>query len=610
MGFSSSFDPAKSSRPPRQRLRVSRLIGVAVAVFVVLAVFTSHEPARHQVYRTHLLRPNPSSEQEHVAEDAAITQLHELPISDPPNLGANAVDAKSASSSNSYVPDVISATKAPTGSIAVYPISSGSHSHPLKRPDQVSQLAFAASPTLDPNIRTGSPVPSDTPVDHSNPRSRIGSALQKLLDWDPPTWASLHNPPYNRFKQRDYDPNRWEAFDMNTEFFTDNALDANRESVAYKPYPEYNGRDWRAKFKGDYVSCEGVAGELFNESDRELPRAYKRKKVNEHTEPFVGSFEAVGLDGSVCFDRYSRLGPFGQSGAVSLVGEPDLGQVQNQCLERNSDRYADARAPDVRPGVQATHAIGSHSRSALEHDTEGPSHANRTAVLIRAWEDYDYEENDIVSIRSLVSELALQSGGEYHVFLFVMLMEGADIKDEALYDKKMAAIPKELRSMTIFWSEKLSEELYPNVGHYQVVKSQFMPVQWFMSTHPEFEYVWNHELDARYIGHHYHFIEKVVDFARKQPRKYLWERNARYYIPSAHGSYEEFFNNSNQQIKNSPYVKPIWGSQYIPSAEAEGPQPPGPLEADNFEWGVGEEADFISLLPMWDPHRTVWCKYR
>lgn len=37
--------------------------------------------------------------------------------------------------------------------------------------------------------------------------------MKKMLDWERPTGAG-HWPPYNDFVNTDYDPNRWEAFDM------------------------------------------------------------------------------------------------------------------------------------------------------------------------------------------------------------------------------------------------------------------------------------------------------------------------------------------------------------------------------------------------------------
>ena len=464
------------------------------------------------------------------------------------------------------------------------------------------------------------PIPDDVPIDHTNPRGRLPKEMEELLHWDPPVWATLHRPHYADFLDRDYDPNRWEGFGKNTGFFANNTLtpsnntasSAGDVAVAYAPYPDYNSREYLQKWRGQHVPCIGMQGRPLNESD-ELPKAYRRKTFSIGP-PDVGSFEAIGLDEDICFDRHSRFAHVGGVDGTRLSTPVNLGRLQNQCLERNRERFEMHDPPNVRPGVQLPEShlnftndvIKSQQRNQTKY---GPQYKPRTAVLIRSWENYEYEPNDIQAIRSLVHELSLQSGGEYHVFLFVNLKdENIDIYNEPGYiDGKMQQIPDELRDMTILWNEKICADVYPDVGQYQVLLAQFMPVQWFMETHPEFEYVWNWEMDARYIGHHYHFTEKVAQFAARQPRKLLWERNARFFLPKAHGTYEEFFNDTNKQIEDSPFVfNPVWGHRHFDEPMVIGPTPPHPEEDDNYEWGVGEEADFVSLLPIWDPRHTTW----
>ena len=53
--------------------------------------------------------------------------------------------------------------------------------------------------------------------------------------------------------------------------------------------------------------------------------------------------------------------------------------------------------------------------------------------------------------------------------------------------------------------------------------------------------------------------------------------------------------------------EPVWGPKpYAPFQYPLGPSPPRSADEDNFEWGVGEEADLITLQPIWDPSETVW----
>jgi len=55
---------------------------------------------------------------------------------------------------------------------------------------------------------------SETELVETTPRSRITAQLQEQLTWDPPVDIKNHYPPYDQYKTRDYDPNRWEAFEQ------------------------------------------------------------------------------------------------------------------------------------------------------------------------------------------------------------------------------------------------------------------------------------------------------------------------------------------------------------------------------------------------------------
>ena len=149
------------------------------------------------------------------------------------------------------------------------------------------------------------------------------------------------------------------------------------------------------------------------------------------------------------------------------------------------------------------------------------------------------------------------------------------------------------------------------IGDWQVYWHQFMPLQWFSKSFPEFDFVWNWETDARYTGNHYHFLEQMANFTKNVPRKHMWERNARFYFPEAHGTYDEFLNDTDATIMSAVgkgKMKPVWGPRpYKPIMQSPiGPTPPHAYEEDDFSWGVGEDADLITLQPIWDPTHTWW----
>jgi hypothetical protein len=129
-------------------------------------------------------------------------------------------------------------------------------------------------------------------------------------------------------------------------------------------------------------------------------------------------------------------------------------------------------------------------------------------------------------------------------------------------------------------------------------------VQIFSQVFSDFDYYWQFEMDSRNFGHMYHFLDKAADFAKEQPRKHLCERNAYFYIPDFHGTWSAFSDMVKSKLVGRDTV---WGP--IP---AQGIQPVGPTppvrnpEDDDFKWGVGEEADLITFLPIFDPENSKW----
>lgn len=468
------------------------------------------------------------------------------------------------------------------------------------------------------------------------PPSQVQSKIFSVLDeWVPPTGVQQW-PPYEWYGEADYDPNAWEGFEWNNDYYINNGVKslASRTSFVtatptptpYLPYPQLNDPEWNAKYHGDYVPCIGPRGKPMNESLEDIMHAWPGVP-DGFPDPALGDPDAAGIDIDHCFDRFHRFGPYGYGQEEKNVAhwqqpssKPDWsytpwGELQDKCVAANHERFA----PEARTAVNITHGntmpadhlkIPGHINSS----DVAPSYRTRTAVLIRTWEGYNYKDNDLEAIRALIAELNLLSGGEYQVFLFV------NIKDlslnlfgnhEVYMDTLKANVPREFWDIAILWNERVMEKWYPRMGHWVVYWHQFMPVQWFSKLHPEFDFIWNWETDARYTGNHYHFLEQIAKFSRKAPRKYLWERNARFNIPAAHGTYEQFLNDTHttvEEARSHANLKPVWGpAPYTDNMmEPVGPKPPRSMDEDNYEWGVGEEADLITLQPIWDPTSTQW----
>ncbi|KAK4996247.1 hypothetical protein LTR66_004104 [Elasticomyces elasticus] len=477
------------------------------------------------------------------------------------------------------------------------------------------------------------------PIEH-RPADEIKSMIAKLIKWEPlNTWG--HWPPWDGYKSQDYDPNRWEGFEEETAYFTKNGIKLMADQVRgagqkdskpapYLPYPEYNTKRWKKTWEGEYAPCKGARGKYLNDSIEDMVLAYPRLP-NEWPDAGSGSAEATGLDQDVCMDRYHRYGAYGLGQTVANIADwdrpivkPDWtdvkwGQLQDQCLESNKNRYK----PDARQAMILNTGKGTPEEAGVSKLSKWlPSNLavkkaqyhSRTAVLIRTWEGYSYTENDLQAIRALVTELSLLSGGEYQVYLFVNVKEhDANMLEqpEVYNDILKQSVPRELRDIAVLWNERICEQWYPDVGDWQVYWNQFMPVQWFSKMHPEFDFIWNWETDTRYTGNHYHLLGQVSAFSKRMPRKYLWERNQRFYFPAVHGTYTSFMNDTDATIASSAakgHITPVWGALPYNTSEQTptGPKPPHPESEDRFTWGVDEEADLITLQPIWNPAETEW----
>lgn len=448
--------------------------------------------------------------------------------------------------------------------------------------------------------------------------------------------------------------------------------------------------DWRARstrfdpFDGakDTGPYQRVACSLDAKSNLSTPQLLTYAGVPMGLpDPIMGSYDLFGLRNDVCFERYGRLGPyglgyskrFGGSGAGMeghIDGKEEVwgdqleivwrrmkwAEAQERCIDLNAHRFKSSRPNDADDSFASMGAgkpsKDSRSSGRAEDRTSqagpGPTTLPRTAVVIRTWMDYSYDDEDLFYLRALVNELAIQSGGEYTVhFLIHVKDDNLQIwADDATYQRVLdESLPEEFRGMGTLWSERqmgliyggVAESFYRDLPVHGVYRSAYMPMQYFAHKHPEYDYFWNWEMDIRYTGHFYHLFDKVSTWAAQQPRKGLWERNGRFYIPSEHGSWDDFRQMVRVQTehgtasKENIYAKlaadantkapmdrasrraeqPVWGPM-PPDGESESvvtaddPIPPTKYDEDNFQWGAGEEADLITFNPLFDPSGTNW----
>ncbi|KIH94216.1 hypothetical protein SPBR_05675 [Sporothrix brasiliensis 5110] len=393
------------------------------------------------------------------------------------------------------------------------------------------------------------------------------------------------------------------------------------------PYPNYNSWSWRRSGKARYVPCKGPLGRSVADVSAfvGLPDGFPS--------PSIGSYDVFAIDQHLCYERDTRLGIYAL--ADGTRDEIDWGDVQMDCVDRNQARFdlvgppndlvttVYGEIPAVDTGVSTErHKLRRRTPTvdALDEETNNENgqrrslteavHEQRTAILLRSYTGKKYTENDRYIIRALVAELSLRSGGEYQVFLLVHVKdEGVNLWDNQTYETYLQeSVPKEFLGMTLLWNDDFVQETYPKLEkgyEASVHNAQWLSVQKFMQEFREFAFVWNWEMDARITGHAYDMLEKLGQFSKRQPRRGLWERNERYYIPGYHGVYDTDFRLSVEAMSKKSAV---WGPPPdTPFINPIGPRPPTTAPHDDkFKWGVGEDADLITLSPLFDPKGSGW----
>lgn len=353
--------------------------------------------------------------------------------------------------------------------------------------------------------------------------------------------------------------------------------------------------------------------------------------------PYFGGYEELGMKPNQCWERFGRLGPYGYSysktkGGFGLEMPPPDDQtldrmvqkydytdinwdkVQKRCLDKNRDRFSlDNKAPTKPDG--ALSRLWSHA----DKMTGGKKLLPRNVFLLRAWTGIEWTPMRIINTRALISELSLKSGGQFDVHIFMHVTDDSiDISDPATAKKVVHDnVPEEFWDMTTPWSVPDMAAYYPGFRDdmtlendsqkplYSVYRIPHFALQWFAQRHPEYEYFWNWELDLRYTGHYYEFFNAAANWADKQPRKYLWERNERFWIPGLHGRYSDFMDLVEKETIASKEPSP-WGPMINEGLVSTATHPPTSIDRDNYEWGVGEPADLVSFSPLFDPVKNAW----
>ncbi|ROT41208.1 hypothetical protein SODALDRAFT_322393 [Sodiomyces alkalinus F11] len=402
----------------------------------------------------------------------------------------------------------------------------------------------------------------------------------------------------------------------------------------YRPYPDYHSEEYLAKHP-PVVECH------LDEHGTPVPDIHAFPGVPQpHPDPALGDHKILGIRNDVCFDRFGRYGPYGlgygteeggtgqgmdteHTGAEAVWADTgkidyrrvDWGGAQERCVARNAQRFVDTTDTDGGNGKEDQNGIRKIEQ--------------RQAVIVRTYVGYRWTPHAILNLRAIISELSLKTGGEYSVhFLLHVKDRNAPIwADRSVVQRILDEnVPQEFHSLCTVWSEDQMRLYYPgDFGEtfrtpssqpvHGVYRSAHMPMQVFALQHPEYAHIWNWELDMRYTGSFYELFDRIRSWARDQPRRLLWERSAKYYIPALHGSWEQFSDLVANETEASGRP-PIMGPVDFPGRKPLFSETPAhrksvvPPSCDDDQppetCGVGEEADIITFNPLFDAESSGW----
>lgn len=320
----------------------------------------------------------------------------------------------------------------------------------------------------------------------------------------------------------------------------------------------------------------------------------------------LGATEVMsGISERGCTPAKERLGPFGHSSGDTQPDHPPWSEVtwgalQSDCATKHyGSQHADRAIPRRRLTRFAHETANGSDRYPQVDATTG-----RTAIVLRVWDAYEYSDNQLAWLRAMITELSLDTRGRFQVFILVNVKDNSiDLFEEDKYQEVWErSVPPEFQDTALLYNEAILREWYPKVGEYGAQDQMYQALQIFSQTFPEFDFVWQLEMDVRLTGNVARMLSNAGDWAREQPRKNLWERNGRWFIPGLWRDYASFSADVDEEFGNH---EGIWGPH--PYAKfylnPQGPRPP--VKRDST-WGIGEEAELITLSPLIDPVNTKW----
>lgn len=174
------------------------------------------------------------------------------------------------------------------------------------------------------------------------------------------------------------------------------------------------GPSGKSAAKSPIVACRGPRGGRLNDiGSQDLPTPLHSLNNISHPNPTTGSYDEIGLEKTwLSFEQ--RYGPYGygeqeDSYAFPLVDweMTDWGKLQTDCLR---DNQHDHGAFNETGGASAATRFRLHGSG--PEFVPSTSKTGRQAIVLRTWSTYEYKDEDLWNIRSIITEASLATGSK------------------------------------------------------------------------------------------------------------------------------------------------------------------------------------------------------
>ncbi|KAN0063781.1 hypothetical protein ACQY0O_003831 [Thecaphora frezii] len=258
---------------------------------------------------------------------------------------------------------------------------------------------------------------------------------------------------------------------------------------------------------------------------------------------------------------------------------PDWKALMDNCYEKRlHDR---GMAGGVDRFDPHSNVVGEDGDASSKYHRTTPE-TKRTALVMRSYEGYPWREDDILNMRALISELSLNNPNTpYDIRILVEVKRRHLAVFTSEWDRLnvlRSSVPREFWGMVELWTEDEMCALYPGLpGKFlnrmfaqASYRSCLMALQKFYLDHKEYDFIYNWEMDVRYIGNYLDFFEGIEEYARNEPLHVGMDKYDTWYIPNVTVSEENWSDNK------------------------------------TLTRGRGQEADLITLGPIFDPRGSGW----